>query len=429
MKKLVLPLGLFLTFAIVSCHKEQHPKPTEKSTIKIKNVLKAQPFAESGTFKGSGNPPVILPGQKVSFSFSAARGQAITFATMYGFSSDLFFAPENPGIGLFDKNGQPIEGDVSSQVKLWDDGTRINQKPGKDNPHTAAPDPDGVVTAVNGTDAQGYSYLSADELMKVTLKYNGNSKFTLTIENISGGTANETAFSPGVWAISNQLGGELLNGTPLYTSGQKSAHGLKPLAEMGDNSILFKWVNDHTGIITPLSPVLVVVYTGKTNPLFAMGEKDRGEGLADIAQKGDATVLQAALQGQPGVKHIYLLSVPKIGVLLPSIEGAPGGSVEQQIEYQPGDKITFATMFGYSNDWFFSFDDKSIPASANGNFSNKIRLWDDGTAVAQYPGAGVDQAAFGGDPASNPEDKPIHQVGNTFPVPDADQIIKVTISK
>jgi hypothetical protein len=428
MKKLLLPIGFLLTFAIVSCRKE-HPKPVKKSTIKIENVLKAQPFVESGTFKGSGNPPVILPGQKVSFNFSAAKGQAISFATMYGYSSDLFFAPENPGIGLFDKNGKPVEGDVSSQIKLWDDGTRINQKPGKDNPHTAAPDPDGVVMVVNGTDAQGFSYLPADKLMKVTLKYNGNSKFTLTIENSSGGTANETAFSPGVWAISNQLGGELLNDAPLYTSGQKSAHGLQPLAEMGDNSVLFKWVSDHTGIITPLSPVLVVVYNGKINPLFMVGEKDRSEGLADIAQKGDATVLQAALQGQPGVKHIYLLPVPKIGVLLPSIAGAAGGSVEQQIEYQPGDKITFATMFGYSNDWFFSFGDESILASANGDFSDKIMIWDDGTAVSQYPGAGVDQAAFGGDPASNPESDPIHKVDNTFPVPDAEQIIKVTISK
>lgn len=429
MKKLLLPTGLFLTFALVACHKEHHPQPNEQSILKVENVLSAQPLVESGTFKGNGDPPLILPGQKVSFSFSAAKGQAISFATMYGWSSDVFFAPENPGIRLFDDKGNPIEGDVSSQVKLWDDGTRINQKPGKDNPHTATPDPDGVIMAVNGTDAQGFSYLPADQLMKVSLQYEGNSEFTLTIENISGGTTSETPFSPGVWTISNQLGGKLLNGAPLFTAGEKSANGLQPLAEMGNNSVLSKWVSNHTGIITPLSPVLVVVYHSKTNPIFTMGEKDRDEGLADIAQKGDATRLMTSLQDQHSVRHVYLLSVPKTGVLLPSIEGAPGDHVEKQIEYQSGDKITFATMFGYSNDWFFSFGDKSISASANGDFSNEVVLWDDGTAVSQYPGAGIDQAAFGGTPASNPENDPVKKAGDKFPVPNPEQIIRITISK
>ncbi len=46
------------------------------------------------------------------------------FATMYGASKDWFFASQQPGIKLFDNNGNAITGDVSSSVRLWDNGTK-----------------------------------------------------------------------------------------------------------------------------------------------------------------------------------------------------------------------------------------------------------------------------------------------------------------
>lgn len=429
MKKLFIPGVMMILCAFASCKKDHKPSPEKQSTLRVENVLSAQNFVESGTFKGTGNPPLILPGQQVSFSFSAAKGQTLTFATMYGWSSDLFFAPENPGISLYGADGKPVEGDVSSQLRLWDDGTRINQKPGAANPHTAAPDLHGVVTAINGMDTQGFSYLSANKLIKATLAYEGNGQFTMTITNISGGTANETPFSPGVWTISNLLGGMPFSANPLFTAGQKSANGLQPLAEMGDNSTLSGWLSQHTGIITPLSPVLVVVYHGEANPIFSLGQPDPGKGLTDIAQRGDASALQAYLQNEPGVRHVYLLAEPKNMLLLPSISGAPGGMVEQLINYQPGDKITFATMFGYSNDWFFSFGKEGLSATTTGDLSDQVSLWDDGTALSEYPGAGVDQGAFGGQPQSNPENKPISQVNSAFPVPPIKDMIRFSISK
>ena len=88
------------------------------TTLTVENVLKSQPLVESGTFQGTGSPALILPGQSTTITFSAAKGEALSFATMYGWSNDLFFAPANPGILVYDNNGNPIEGDVSSQVKL-----------------------------------------------------------------------------------------------------------------------------------------------------------------------------------------------------------------------------------------------------------------------------------------------------------------------
>src|SRR6478735_7420504 len=112
-----------------ACKKENEPA-MQSNTITVENVLDSKPLVESGNFKGTGSPAVILPGQSVAFSFSAAKNQSLTFATMYGWSNDLFFAPASPGIKLYNDDGTPIMGDVSAQIKLWDNGTRVNQTPG-----------------------------------------------------------------------------------------------------------------------------------------------------------------------------------------------------------------------------------------------------------------------------------------------------------
>ncbi len=253
-------LAVFLPLIFAACKKDSHPggAAPQMGTLTIENVLQSQSLVESGAFQGTGSPALILPGQSVTINFSAAKGEALSFATMYGNSNDLFFAPSNPGIMAYDNAGNPIEGDVSNQVRLWDNGTRFNQKPGSAVTHPGSADSKNI-TEVNGQDAQGNTYLPAAQLVKATLKYNGNSTFTLTLLNISGGTANETQLSPGVWSVSYIVGGQLLAPTPLYTSGQPTANGLTSIAEAGDNSKLWAYVQTITGIFTPLSPVLVVI--------------------------------------------------------------------------------------------------------------------------------------------------------------------------
>jgi hypothetical protein len=49
---------------------------------------------------------------------------------MFGQSNDLFYGPGSKGIALFDKGGNPVSGDVTRDVVLWDAGTEINQEPG-----------------------------------------------------------------------------------------------------------------------------------------------------------------------------------------------------------------------------------------------------------------------------------------------------------
>lgn len=414
-----------LPLVVLSCKKDNDDTPaTQQTTITVENVLNSQPLVESGTFKGAGSPAVVFPGQSVAIQFSAAKGEAITFATMYGWSNDLFFAPANPGIQVYDTQGMPIEGDVSSQIKLWDNGTRINQAPGATVSHPGVADAQNIME-VNGTDAQGNTYLPASSLIKATLKYNGNSTFTLTLENTSGGTANETPLSPGVWAISYIVGGQLLNSAPLYTSGQPTANGLTGIAEMGDNTALNTYVQSITGIFTPLSPILVVVYNGIDNPIYKAGENDRGEGLKKLAQQGNADSLAAVLKTRQGVKAVYVLAAANTTVLLPVIKGQAGSSVSQELSVASGDRIAIATMYGFSNDWFFASAGNGADATQKGDISSGISLFDNGTAVDQFPGAGITQFNLAGTPLE--ESKPIAVVPNPNPFTTLPAIIRVTL--
>ncbi|QJB38616.1 spondin domain-containing protein [Chitinophaga oryzae] len=421
-------LGLSLLAS--ACNKDDGDMNMPSSpTITIENVLDSRPLVESGTFKNTGSSPVIMPGESISIRFSAGKGQAVSFATMYGWSNDLFFAPANPGIKVYKDDGTPIEGDVSGQIMLWDNGTRINQAPGASVTHPGTAETTAKnVTAVNGTDSQGNTYAPASSLMKASLHYNGNSIFTLTITNTSGGTSNPTPFSPGVWAVSYAAGGNLLSPNPLYESGKPSANGLTNIAEMGDNSVLGNYIQGQTGIFTPLSPILVVVYNGIDNPIYQTGEKDRGQGLKKLAQTGDAGELAAYLKTVKGVKNVYVLPAPNTTVLLPKSGMQAGGKVSQQLSITSGDRIAIATMYGLSNDWFFASKGNGTDASQAGDISGSVGLFDDGTAADQYPGAGISQANFGGTP--QPENKNIMEVPNPnafTTLPAIPNIIKVTL--
>jgi hypothetical protein len=420
-------LGLLaLTFA--ACKKNDNSTaPAEKATITVANVLNSEPLVESGTFQGAGSPALILPGQSTTITFSAAKGEALSFATMYGASNDLFFAPDNPGILVYDANGNPIEGDVSSQVKLWDNGTRVNQAPGANVTHPGVAESKNI-SEVSGTDAQGNTYLPASSLVNASLKYNGNSVFTLTLTNTSGGTQNQTPLSPGVWSVSYIVGGTLLSPAPLYANGQPTANGLTGIAESGDNTQLAAYVKSITGIFTPLSPILVVVYDGATSPIYTVGQNDAGHGLTALAQKGNADTLAAYLKTQPGVKQVYVLPAPSTKVLLPIIGTTPGGTVSTVFTAAKGDRLAIATMYGFSNDWFFATSGNGIDATLKGDVSGTVQLYDDGTTVNQFPGAGITQFNLAGTPLA--ASRAIAPVPNPNPfttLPAISNIIKVTI--
>src|SRR5690606_29014871 len=109
-------------------------------------------------------------------------------------------------------------------------------------------------------------------------------------------------FSPGVWAVSNYDGSQLLNSAPFFTPDALSNPEITDIAQMGNISKMMTKLNANTGIMTGLSPALVVVYRGDKNPIYELGKSDSGMGLKDIAQFGNVTKLQNSLKSLSDVK-------------------------------------------------------------------------------------------------------------------------------
>jgi hypothetical protein len=110
------------------------------------------------------NKRPLLPGHTYTVEIEAEAGQNLTFATMFVQSNDWFFSPGGAGIPLFDADGTPISGDITSLVTLWDAGTEIDQTPGtgadqaprQAGPDTGAHDPDFSIRLVDGYSVADY---------------------------------------------------------------------------------------------------------------------------------------------------------------------------------------------------------------------------------------------------------------------------------
>jgi hypothetical protein len=70
----------------------------------------------------------LTPGQAYEFEVSAAPGQSLSLAWMFGQSNDLFYSNDR-AIALF-VGGEPVSGDLTAQLTLWDAGTEVNEEPG-----------------------------------------------------------------------------------------------------------------------------------------------------------------------------------------------------------------------------------------------------------------------------------------------------------
>jgi hypothetical protein len=134
--------------------------------------------SDSGTFAtpvGGEEPAPIGPDGAYEFSVEAAPGERLSLATMFVQSNDLFYAPEPRGIGLFDGE-EPLSGDVTHAVGLWDAGTECNEEPSvgehqapRQSEAGAGMAEDAPVRPISDV-GDGYSYPYASEVIRVTRK-------------------------------------------------------------------------------------------------------------------------------------------------------------------------------------------------------------------------------------------------------------------
>lgn len=141
------------------------------------SVKKRKGVVASGVFDtpvGDDQPGPALPGKAYEFHFQAGPGERLTVTTMFGQSNDLFYAPDDEGIALFE-NGHPISGDITGRLHLWDAGTEVNEEPGfgpNQAPRQAAPNtgPSERQPVRRIEDVRdGFAYPSVDEVIRVTI--------------------------------------------------------------------------------------------------------------------------------------------------------------------------------------------------------------------------------------------------------------------
>lgn len=142
-----------------------------------------EPLAEDGnaeplidrlkSLPGVRDAGMFVPGQ--AFEVAAKPGEKLVFLTMFVQSNDLFYAPADGGIALFDADNEPVLGDATDRVRLWDAGTEVNEIPGagpNQAPRQAKPDtgPDenGTVRPV----ADGFDYPEVSQVIDVTIAAN-----------------------------------------------------------------------------------------------------------------------------------------------------------------------------------------------------------------------------------------------------------------
>ena len=118
-------------------------------------------------------PGPVGPGKAFEFKVSASPGQHLTMAMMFVQSNDLFYAPDSNAIALFDNRGKALTADITSQFKLWDAGTEVNEEPGlgpnqahrQAGPNTGV-DERGLVRLVHDQ----FNYPSNAQVMRVTIR-------------------------------------------------------------------------------------------------------------------------------------------------------------------------------------------------------------------------------------------------------------------
>jgi len=415
-----LAMAVFFGLVLISCKEDEKIDPMATFTVTIQNVFEGKEYFSSGAMEA------VPPGESYSFSFQAGKGHYLSFATMFVQSNDLFYAPEGSGFPLYNDSGNPITGDVTNLLYLWDAGTEVNQEPGigtDQEPRQSGPD---TGTDENGTVRMlsevndGYTYPAREDVISVMLEHDGKTMFTVTIKNVSNTGNFQTPLAPGSWVIHG-------SGNPIFTSGNSASDGLEDLAEDGSNSILINTLEQNSGYVSPFAPGVWAVHN-MVNPIYSIGQTASSD-LEMLAEDGDPSGFLSSLTGLSGVDMYDVFTMP-VGSSGPA-PIFPNEQYSFQFEANPGDKLTFATMLVQSNDLFAGIELDLFPNGTpiSGDISNQLRLLDAMSETNEFPGAGNYQAPRQSGPdMGEMENGTVNEVNDSFSYPMLSDILKVSIS-
>ncbi len=413
--------------------------------VTVENVGPELPVLKKGIFNtpvGASEPGPIGPDGSYEFSFTAGPGNYLSLATMFIQSNDLFYTFEGSGLALFDDMGNPVTGDVTSSVFLYDAGTEVNEEPGVGA--NQAPRQSGADTGdeENGTlgriadgtaGAGGYTYPNVADVIQVSLAHDGGTEFTVTITNVSAENSLTTSegdvtvpLSPGIWVVHS-------NAVSFFESGTPAPAGIEAIAEDGNPGIYDEALAPLTGVQVPLAPGAWIVHSDAIS-FFTPGGT-AGAGLEAIAEDGNPGIQVDALAGLDAVSSVGVFNTP-VGSDAPGPIG-PGGSYSFYVDAAPGYVLSFATMFIQSNDLFYAPDGTGLPlfdgdTPIEGDVTASVALWDAGTEVDEEPGVGPNQAPRQAGPDTGDDENgvivEIDGMNDGFTYPSVEEVVRVTVT-
>jgi len=103
------------------------------TTVKTNDLNNISGITDHGEFVAPGGPDTgaaIFAGESSMFFVRANPGEMLQIETMFVQSNDWFYSFIDGGLDLFDNNSNPVRGDVTSKLLLYDAGTEIDDPPG-----------------------------------------------------------------------------------------------------------------------------------------------------------------------------------------------------------------------------------------------------------------------------------------------------------
>jgi len=306
--------------------------------------------------------PLTQNGDQYQISFQAVPGTKLTPVTMMGNSNDWFLAPEDfAGIDLWE-NGVARTGDIASELILFDAGTEADNLPEFFPPAGANVGPADANTATRIVDRGGRR---GDFYLTAVLDYvNGNGleagTFTLTITAIRTPDMSQPASSQNGFVVTPGIAVLHAQANPLFTLGEADRGvGLEAIAEDGNPSFLYDWfhevgTNDQflrlSSSYSVFSPTVVYAFTQDSDPWFTQGQAaNPNSGVEEIAEDGMNSVAIDYLNGLEGVTASGDNEAGPI---------RPGETHTFELTMKPGAayKFGFGTMLVNTNDWFIAYN-------------------------------------------------------------------------
>jgi hypothetical protein len=383
----------------------------ERSTefvVNISNLTPAESLFATGGFDMPDTEVLagpLEPGQSYRFDVVVWPGAQLQIVTMFVESNDAFLAFAPGGIALWTPDGEPLDGNHTADLVLYDAGTEFNeplgvgssQAPRQLEPGAGESETGSVTVITDGESGAalgpgGIEFPAIPDFVELQIMHIEGPNFRVVLRNVSpddlldklsGGPEKEkpARLSPGIFTVH-------ASGFELFDVDEPATPQLERLAEDADPAPLAEQLELMQGVASDLSGVVWAVH-GEDRGLFEVGS-GASPGLEDLVEDGRPELLLEQLGKDPQFERYGLASTDTSVI-------EPGTAVEIRFVGAPGDHFSFVAGYLAANDKFIGVTQLGIPlfdeqgAPRTGELDWALGLFDAGTEVDEPPALGGNQ--------------------------------------